>query len=88
MKSILSFLPFVYVQDKLREQSFKTVLLILFATTSIFSQEIVKDSTKTQKLEEILVNAIRVKEGSPMTYSNVSKEDSTHIMEGVFLLLL
>ena len=29
----------------------------------------------TELLDEVLVNAIRVKEGSPMTYSNLSKEE-------------
>ena len=34
-----------------------------------------KDSTQTQKLDEVLVNAIRVKKDAPMTHSNVLKEE-------------
>ncbi len=52
-----------------------SVLLFFIASTSVFAQEKEKDSTQLQKLDEVLVSAIRVKEGTPMTYSNVSKEE-------------
>ncbi len=39
------------------------------------AQEKQNDSTQVQKLDEILVNAIRVKEGTPMTFSNVTKKE-------------
>ncbi|MDY2585891.1 TonB-dependent receptor [Winogradskyella aquimaris] len=40
-----------------------------------FGQEKPQDSTKTEKLDEVLVKAVRVKEKAPITHSNVSKED-------------
>ncbi len=52
-----------------------SVLLFFIASTSVFAQEKEKDSTQLQKLDEVLISAIRVKEGTPMTYSNVSKEE-------------
>jgi len=34
-----------------------------------------QDSTKTEKLDEVLVKAVRVSADSPITHSNVSKEE-------------
>lgn len=57
-----------------------TFLCIFALSTSVFSQEKPKDSikidsTKTQKLDEILVNSVRVSAETPVTHSNVSKEE-------------
>lgn len=38
-------------------------------------QEVVQDSTKTEKLDEVLVKAVRVKADSPITHSNLKKEE-------------
>jgi len=54
------------------ERSFLFFFLISIAS---FSQEKQQDSTKTEKLDEVLVKAIRVNATSPITHSNVSKED-------------
>jgi iron complex outermembrane receptor protein len=40
-----------------------------------FSQDKVKDSTKTEILDEVLVKAVRVNADSPITHSNVDKGD-------------
>ena len=40
-----------------------------------FSQEKEQDSTKVEKLDEVLVKAVRVDAKSPITHSNVTKED-------------
>ncbi|MEP5255779.1 MAG: TonB-dependent receptor [Winogradskyella arenosi] len=42
---------------------------------SIYAQEKTQDSTKIEKLDEVLVKAVRVDAKSPITHSNVSKED-------------
>ncbi|WP_033959862.1 TonB-dependent receptor [Psychroserpens jangbogonensis] len=42
-----------------------------------FSQEKEQDSTKVEKLDEVLVKAVRVDAKSPITHSNVTKEDLT-----------
>jgi iron complex outermembrane recepter protein len=56
----------------------KTLILLslFFFLTSIisFSQEIKKDSIKTE-LDEVIVNATRAGDKTPMTYSNFSKKD-------------
>ena len=39
-----------------------------------FSQEIPKDSTKTIRLQEILLNATRVSDKSPFPFTNITKE--------------
>ncbi|WP_370003178.1 TonB-dependent receptor [Winogradskyella sp.] len=42
---------------------------------SAYGQEKQQDTTKTEKLDEVLVKAVRVKEKAPITHSNVTKED-------------
>jgi iron complex outermembrane receptor protein len=53
----------------------RSFLLFFLISISSFSQEKQQDSTKTEKLGEVLVKAIRVNATSPITHSNVSKED-------------
>lgn len=56
--------------------------LFLFLTVLVFTlnvkaqqNEVQLDSTRTEKLDEVLVKAVRVASDSPITHSNVSKED-------------
>jgi len=51
------------------------VVVSLFMTAVTQGQEQSKDSTKLQKLDEILVKAVRVDAESPITHTNVSKKD-------------
>ncbi len=53
----------------------RSFLLFFLISISSFSQEKQQDSTKIEKLDEVLVRAIRVNATSPITHSNVSKED-------------
>jgi iron complex outermembrane recepter protein len=69
MKNLFSFLSFLR-----RQESILFFVLVLLSNLS-FSQEKQQDSTKTEKLDEVLVKAIRVNATSPITHSNVSKED-------------
>ncbi|MGR7813032.1 TonB-dependent receptor [Lacinutrix undariae] len=49
--------------------------LSLFAlSVSAFSQEKQKDSTTVEKLDEVLVKAVRVEATSPITHSNITKK--------------
>lgn len=55
--------------------------LFLFLTLFVLSlrakaqeNQVKQDSTKTEKLDEVLVKAVRVNADSPITHSNVSKE--------------
>lgn len=50
-------------------------LCIFALSTSVFSQEKPKDSIVIQKLDEVLVNSVRVSADTPVTHSNLSKED-------------
>jgi iron complex outermembrane receptor protein len=43
----------------------------------MFAQEKQQDSTKVQKLDEVLVKSVRVDAKSPITHSNVSKKEIT-----------
>ena len=47
----------------------------LLSTTTIFGQQnqVESDSTKTQTLEEVLVQSVRVKPNAPITHSNLTK---------------
>ncbi|SDR82459.1 iron complex outermembrane recepter protein [Formosa sp. Hel1_31_208] len=50
--------------------------LCFFALTlNVFSQEKQQDSTKTEKLDEVLVKAVRVDAKSPITHSNLTKKE-------------
>jgi iron complex outermembrane receptor protein len=49
-------------------------LCFFVLSISIFSQEKVQDSTKVETLDEVLVKAVRVNAKSPITHSNVTKE--------------
>ncbi len=54
--------------------------LIVFVTTCFFvlpisAQQKEQDSSKVQKLDEVFITAVRVNADSPITHSNVSKEE-------------
>ena len=49
-------------------------LLVLSVSANAQQNQKSQDSTKTEKLDEVLVNAVRVNADSPITHSNVSKE--------------
>ncbi len=56
----------------------KKYIISIFLGLIIFSlsaQEISKDTTKVEILDAVLVKAVRVKEGAPITHSNVDKEE-------------
>jgi iron complex outermembrane receptor protein len=74
MKLLFNTLPF-YCRQK--SQIF---LLFLLFGISAFSQEKERDSTKLdstklEALDEVLVQAVRVKATSPITHTNISKEE-------------
>lgn len=50
-------------------------LSLLVFSINTFAQEKQQDSTKTEKLDEVLVKAVRVEATSPITHSNVSKKE-------------
>ena len=50
-------------------------LLVLSVSVNAQENQVQQDSTKTEKLEEVLVKAVRVNADSPITHSNVSKEE-------------
>ena len=50
-------------------------LLVLSVSATAQNNKISQDSTKTQKLDEVLVNAVRVNATSPITHSNMTKKD-------------
>lgn len=50
-------------------------LLVLSVSANAQQNQVQQDSTKTEKLDEVLVKAVRVDADSPITHSNVSKEE-------------
>ncbi|TYA86423.1 TonB-dependent receptor plug domain-containing protein, partial [Seonamhaeicola marinus] len=54
---------------------FLLLALICFTTVNAQQNNKITDSTSTQKLDEVLVKAVRVDADSPITHSNVSKEE-------------
>ncbi|MEO8933172.1 MAG: TonB-dependent receptor, partial [Xanthomarina sp.] len=55
-------------------QNSQIFLLFLVFTFSAYAQEKVQDSTKLETLDEVLVKAVRVNATSPITHSNLDKE--------------
>jgi iron complex outermembrane receptor protein len=52
-------------------------LTLIVSSVGAYAQQNqkVQDSTKTEKLDEVLVKAVRVEATSPITHSNISKDD-------------
>lgn len=65
MKDLLSFR---------QKQRLTLVVCVFLFTFSSAAQQKDQDSTKTEKLDEVLVKAVRVNATSPITHSNVSKK--------------
>ena len=49
-------------------------LFVLYNLANAQENQIKQDSIKVETLDEVLVSAVRVKEGAPVTFSNVTKE--------------
>jgi iron complex outermembrane receptor protein len=62
---------------KTKPSSLLTIRLfsIFFILTSFLSFSQVKDSTKVNQLDEVLVSAVRVTEKTPVSFSNLDKKD-------------
>jgi len=62
---------------------------LLFTSYLSFAQEIPKDSTSTIQLDEVMLNATRVKDKSPFPFTNISKEklESTNLGQDLPVLL-
>ncbi|WP_179343296.1 TonB-dependent receptor [Winogradskyella ursingii] len=52
-----------------------TIFIFLFSICSAYGQEKQQDTTKVEKLDEVLVKAVRVDAKSPITHSNVTKKE-------------
>ncbi len=52
-----------------------TTIAVLFSFFAAFSQDKNSDSTKVESLDEVLVQAVWVKDNAPITHSNVTKEE-------------
>jgi len=68
MKLLFNHLSFIC------RQNLHIFLLFLFFGFSALSQEKQQDSTQLETLDEVLVKAVRVNATSPITHSNVTKE--------------
>jgi iron complex outermembrane receptor protein len=55
----------------------KSILFSVFCflPSLIFAQEITKDTTKVNQLDEVLVSAVRVTSKTPVSFSNLDKKD-------------
>ena len=69
---------FQFLREKSKGKATKTLLFsIIYSLVSLiaFSQEKVKDSTKANQLNEVLVSAVRVTAKTPVTFSNLDKKE-------------
>nr|WP_321232518.1 TonB-dependent receptor [uncultured Psychroserpens sp.] len=72
MKFLFNFFSFLRRQESLASLFFIVLLAFTFSSSA---QEKQQDSTKTEKLDEVLVKAVRVNATSPITHSNVTKKE-------------
>lgn len=72
MKILFNYLSF---RAQSRNLPTKALLFFLFSLCSAYGQEKQQDTTKVEKLDEVLVKSVRVKEKAPITHSNVSKKE-------------
>jgi iron complex outermembrane receptor protein len=75
MKFSIHFLSLIGTNTKTVQFSKRFLFSVLFSLTSIFSFSQVKDTTKVNQLDEVLVSAIRVTAKAPVTFSNMDKKD-------------
>lgn len=68
-------MPLLFVTQAVRMKHLFISITLLAITTNALSQTQVKDSLQVQKLEEVLINSIRVEADSPITHSNLDKEE-------------
>ena len=54
---------------------FSTSFFFLLSSFFSFSQEVQKDSTNVNRLDEVVISAVRVTAKSPVTFSNLDKKD-------------
>ncbi|UKM65877.1 TonB-dependent receptor [Flavobacteriaceae bacterium GSB9] len=75
MKNLFKNLSFLRRQESSKLKL--AVILVLLISVSATAQEnqVKSDSTKTENLDEVLVKAVRVDADSPITHTNVSKEE-------------
>ncbi len=52
-----------------------SIFIFLLSVCFVYGQEKKQDSTKVEKLDEVLVRAVRVDAKSPITHSNVTKKE-------------
>ena len=91
MKSTLKKVSLYWINDSFLKQRFNfefqnrvskisnpflfLILLVLSASINAQQQQTKQDSTRIEQLEEILVTAVRVNATSPITHSNLTKEE-------------
>jgi iron complex outermembrane receptor protein len=64
-------------KSKVKSHYFSLILPIAYCLlpTASFSQEKVQDTTKVNQLDEVLVSAVRVTAKTPVSFSNLNKEE-------------
>tara|TARA_R110001583_G_scaffold59785_1_gene177687 strand:+ start:7473 stop:9707 length:2235 start_codon:yes stop_codon:yes gene_type:complete len=75
MKILFKNLFYLRWQKSNQGKPFLFFLFLIVLSVHAQDHKIQQDSTKTEILDEVLVNAIRVNATSPITHSNIKKED-------------
>jgi len=74
MKNLFAILSFLRRQES-HQRKYAILITFLFSLSAIAQQsQTEKDSTKTEKLDQVLVKAVRVNATSPITHSNLTKK--------------
>lgn len=65
---------FIFLSTVSETKNLITFFCLFSLSYVAFAQEVAQDSTKIEKLDEVLVKTVRVDAKSPITHSNVTKE--------------
>ncbi|MFI1772935.1 TonB-dependent receptor [Thalassobellus citreus] len=74
MKNLFKNLSFLRRQESHTKKALTLLSFLIVLSANAQQNQVQQDSTKTEKLDEVLVNAVRVNADSPITHSNVTKE--------------
>ena len=74
MKNLFAILSFLRKQEPHQRKCLILMAFLISLSASAQQNQKAQDSTKTEKLGEVLVKAVRVDADSPITHSNISKE--------------
>ncbi len=89
MKNLFVFLAFLRRQESRQKNALSLFAFLILFSVNAQENQIQKDSTKVEQLNEVLLSATRAKDKTPVAFSNITKKDleSTNLGQDLPILL-